>query len=473
MRKLRYTLALAFCMLTASAGYAYEVRLQSNCGDGLSYLAFYLGPKLYVEDSAIVKNGIAVFRQDKKLPSGIYSIVFPGKRLTADFLVDKSQNILIKADTANLVDMQIIGSPENTPFREYQKYMSKQGKFLMEERQAYMASKTKSDSTLHEEKYRKMSNELQAYREGLIAKDPKSMLAVLLQAMKEPEFPGKVAKTRQDSIDNFNYYKAHFWDGISFMDDRIVRTPFFQVKLENYYRNVIYNMPNDTIIKDIDYKLLLARTAPEMYKYLLNWLTDEYINPKYMGQDAVFVHLYNQYHSKGLTPWLSKKQHDAISNRAFMVMGNLVGEPAFNFEMLNQQDKLTYLNDLKADYTVLIFWDPNCGHCKTEVPRIDSMYRAAWKSHGVKMVAVKTESSKEEWTKFIKEHHLEDWVHLYESDAMAEMNKQAQRPGYKQLYDITMTPTIFLLDKDKRIMAKKLTFEQINDLLQLKWKKSN
>ncbi len=45
--------------------------------------------------------------------------------------------------------------------------------------------------------------------------------------------------------------------------------------------------------------LLLARSSPEMYKFLLNWLTDEYINPKYMGQDAVFVHLFEKYHSKG------------------------------------------------------------------------------------------------------------------------------------------------------------------------------
>jgi len=52
----------------------------------------------------------------------------------------------------------------------------------------------------------------------------------------------------------------------------------------------------DSIIKEADYILLLARSDSLMYRFLLNWLTDEYIYPKYMGQDAVFVHLFEKRH---------------------------------------------------------------------------------------------------------------------------------------------------------------------------------
>jgi hypothetical protein len=38
------------------------------------------------------------------------------------------------------------------------------------------------------------------------------------------------------------------------------------------------------------------------------------------------------------------------------------------------------------------------------------------------------------------------------------------------LYDVIQTPTIYLLDKDKKIIAKKLTMEQIDDLLDVKIK---
>ena len=48
--------------------------------------------------------------------------------------------------------------------------------------------------------------------------------------------------------------------------------------------------------------------------------------------------------------------------------------------------------------------------------------------------------------------------------------KKNYQPSYKQLYDITQTPTLYLLDKEKRIIAKKLTPLQLNEMLETKWK---
>jgi thiol-disulfide isomerase/thioredoxin len=335
-----------------------------------------------------------------------------------------------------------------------------------------MAAATKADSALHEKKYTTLINELNDYREGIIKNQSTSMMAALLNAMKEPPYPTKIPVTRQDSINNYNEYKKHFWDGISFMDDRIIRTPFFLKKIERYYREVI-SPDADTIIKDVDYKLLLARSAPEMYKFLLNWLTDEFINPKYMGQDAVFVHLFEKYHSKGASFWLNEKQMETISRRAYMLMANLIGEKAADLEMLGTDDKPTSLYNLEADYTVICFWDPNCGHCKEEVPRLDSIYRASWKKHNLKIFAVLTpdgkQSVKPDWLTFIKEHNIGDWTHVYKTKEMEDADFAAQRPGFRQLYDINMTPTIYLLDKEKHIIGKKLTLLQLNDLLEVKW----
>ena len=301
----------------------------------------------------------------------------------------------------------------------------------------------------------------------MIEQIAKSMMAALLNAMKEPPYPTKTPVTHQDSIDNYNFYKAHYWDGISFMDDRIIRTPFFLPKLERYYREVMPQAP-DSIIKDADYKLLLARTAPEMYKYLLNWLTDEYINPKYMGQDAIFVHLFEKYHSKGLSSWLNEKQMDIITRRAYMQMANLIGEKAANLEMVDTAGKPSALYDLQAEYTVIIFWDPTCGHCKEEVPKVDSIYRASWKASNVRIYAVLSEDQKPEWLKYLNEHHITDWTNVYETKEMTDAVKASQRPGFRQLYDVTSTPTLYLLDKEKRIIGKKLTWKQLNDLLLVK-----
>jgi thiol-disulfide isomerase/thioredoxin len=274
--------------------------------------------------------------------------------------------------------------------------------------------------------------------------------------------------TSKDSLDNYNYYKAHYWDDITLMDDRIIRTPFFISKLTAYYERVMSQNP-DSIIAESDYQLLLARNSPEMYKLMLNWLTDEYFYPKYMGQDAILVHLFEKYHSQGLSPWLTKKQQDLISNRAYMEMSNLVGSQGADLTLVDSSGKPKSLYDVVADYTVVCFWDPTCGHCKVQIPEIDSIYEASWKKHNVKIYAVLTENVRDQWTQYIRDHNLGDWTNVYQTKEMEKADEDANRTSFRQLYDVTSTPTLYLLDKDKRIIMKHLDWEQMNDFLNLKW----
>jgi thiol-disulfide isomerase/thioredoxin len=471
MKKLFVFLLVAlYC--SGAVAQNFKITLQTpDYKSGIAYLAYHMGPNLNAEDSAAVNDkGIAVFTGKRILPGGIYAIVFPGKNKTVDFFIDKEQVINIKADTTDLLNKTVVtGSKENVLFDQYQKTIAVKGTLLEKERTAYINAKTKKDSALHEATYIRYNKELNAYRDNLIKTQPNSMMSVLLRAMKEPEIPIQHAVTRADSLQNYNYYKAHYWDGVTFMDERVIRTPFFLPKLERYYREVLAQSP-DTIIRESDYQLLLARTCPEMYKFLLNWLTDEYFNPKYMGLDAVFVHLFENYHSKGVSTWLNEKQQAAISRQAYMVMSNLIGLQAADLQMLDTADKHVSLYDVAADYTVVCFWDPTCSHCKEQIPKIDSVYEASWKAHNVKIFAVLTEDVHPEWIKYIHEHNLQSWTNAYVTKDMEKADAAAQKAGFRQLYDVTLTPTLFLLDKDKRIIAKKLTWEQINDLLQVKWK---
>jgi len=471
--KILFSFLLAFFAFSFSNGQGYKVTLQTpNYKSGLAYLTYYYGKNMNVQDSAIVSSkGVAIFQGKEKLQPGVYSIVFPGKNKLFDFLVDKGQDISIKADTSDLLDKtEITGSKENILFQQYQKFVASKGKFLQQELEAYMKSTTKEDSASHEKKYKELNAELNDYRNKIIQEHPQSMLAALLTSMKEPQVLNSHPVTRADSLENYQYYKKHYWDGITFMDDRIIRTPFFLPKVEQYFRNVISPAP-DSIIKESDYLLLLARSSPQMYKFLLNWLTDEYINPKYMGQDAVFVHLFEKYHSKGISNWLNEKQMKTISDRAYMLMSNLIGEQAADLQMVDSNGVSKPLYNVKADYIVVCFWDPTCGHCRVQVPRLDSIYKAKWKKENVKMYGVLTETKDfQQWKEFMNEHKMNDWINVYETEAQRKIVEQSKQASYKQLYDVIQTPTLYLLDKDKKIIAKKLTMEQLDELLDVKIK---
>jgi hypothetical protein len=97
-------------------------------------------------------------------------IVLPGKHLRVEFLLDKQQVVDVTvADTADIVNKTTFtGSPENTPYLQYQKFVSVKGKLLQAERRAYMQSTTRADSVLHEQKYNAYTKELNSYRENII-----------------------------------------------------------------------------------------------------------------------------------------------------------------------------------------------------------------------------------------------------------------------------------------------------------------
>jgi hypothetical protein len=97
---------------------------------------------------------------------------------------------------------------------------------------------------------------------------------------------------------------------------------------------------------------------------------------------------------------------------------------------------------------------------------------AKWKAQGIKLFAVakETEGTKKDWLSFINESHLQEWTHVYYSKADDKARTDAGIPGYSQLYDVQSFPTLYLLDKDKRIIAKKLAYDQIDEVLKLKLK---
>jgi thiol-disulfide isomerase/thioredoxin len=264
--------------------------------------------------------------------------------------------------------------------------------------------------------------------------------------------------------------KEHFWDDVDFGDDRLLRTPFFDPKLEEYFKYYVSPEP-DSVIAEVNYILLSSRGGEDMFKYLLGRFTDKYINPEIMGQDKVFVFLFNNFFSKGDTTWLNDKQKEFIFNRAYSLMSNLIGEQAAVMNLVDSAGKSKPLYSVQAPFTFVAFWDPNCGHCKEMIPRVDSIYNATWKKQGVAVYAVNIdEEALPAWRKYIVEHKLNSWTHVINLKKINWLNKKHKKQTSGNYMMYTRRLHFYLLDKDKRIIAKKLSLEQFNDLIQAKLK---
>lgn len=196
------------------------------------------------------------------------------------------------------------------------------------------------------------------------------------------------------------------------------------------------------------------------------------ISPEFMGQDKVFLYIFENFYAKGDTVLLNAASRKTITDRAYSLMANQLGQPAPILDLTDTTGKNISLYGIKAPFTFVAFWDPNCGHCKEEIPRLDSIYRAKWKALGVSVYAVNIyENELPAWKNFINEKKLEGWNHVYQTKASRAAEEKAGLPSYKQLYDVFKTPTLYLLDKDKRIIAKQLSILQFDDLIAAKLKK--
>ena len=123
-----------------------------------------------------------------------------------------------------------------------------------------------------------------------------------------------------------------------------------------------------------------------------------------MGQDKVFVHIYQSFFAKGDTILLNEESKKSLRERAYSLMANQLGLPAPVLVLNDLEDKKFELHNIKAPFTFIAFWDPVCSHCKVEIPRLDSMYKASWKGLNIKVIAVNTNFKEmEAWKKFINE----------------------------------------------------------------------
>lgn len=483
MKKLILFPVLLFStLLFAQSGFqqpGYEIKVTVKpFKNQFVYLGHYSGKQYPVVDSVKLNDkSEGTFKGSRTLGGGIYIVVYPERNKFFELLIDKQQHFSVIVDTATLATTKkFINSPDNVLFDRYQHFMNAKGKTMDSARNMLQFISTAKDTATLNAIIQKTNNDVSQFRRQFVTANPDNILTMLLRLMDEPQIPPaeKHPGGKYDSAFAYRYFKDHFWDGIGFWDERICRTPasLFEDKLDKYYNTLVFPAA-DSVIKEIDWMLGYASVSKELTRFLLVKFVTRYLNMKYMWEDAVFVHIYEKYFAQKTYDWLTEQGKKIITERAYSLMANLTGNPAENISLPDTAGAIKTLYTTNSPYTIVCFWDPTCGHCKETLPVLDSMYRAKWKSYGVRFftIAKESEGGRKDWLEFIRSHGIHDWVNVYYSKDEEKTRINANVPGYSQLYDVQSYPTVYLLDKDKRIVAKKVTWQQMDEILELRMKK--
>ena len=114
------------------------------------------------------------------------------------------------------------------------------------------------------------------------------------------------------------------------------------------------------------------------------------------------------------------------------------------------------MSDIKADFTILVFWDVDCGHCQKEIPILLDAYNELIKEKkDIKVYSVYMQHEGEKYLKYIDEHKL-PWINVYDG---AHYNNAVEK------YDVYSTPVIYVLDKNKVIKAKRIEAGKVKEII--------
>lgn len=409
-------------------------------------LAYYLGSKQYIKDTVIVPKGGLVSFKGKDLDAGIYLFVVPGMKYFEFLAVEPK--VALETDISNMVSlMKVKTSVENTIFFDYLKYIESKQKLAESLKKEKEASVDQARKDAIDKELAALDVEVKVYRDKVIGDHKGKFVSKLLYASQEPEVAKAPEGMTAEEAKAFQFrrYKSEYLQYVDFSDERMLRTPIIQNKIKEYLNRLTVQHP-DSIILSIEDIMLRAQADPEVFKFCVITITNMWSNSKQMCFDKIYVHMAGSYYVSGRATWVDSTQLGKIKDRYYKMLYNTCDRKAVNLMLQDVNAKPVSLYGVDATYTILVFWAWDCGHCKKEMPQLVEFLKE-YKQYGVKVIAVSTKDELDKWKDFIKEKGMEEFINLTD---------EGNKTNFRVFYDIYSTPVIYLLDKDKKIMAKRL-----------------
>lgn len=435
-------------------GYRIVLSIEGN-EDSVMYLGNYYAGGTYASDTARRDSkGRFIFeRKERPVLPGMYFFTSPDGRHVDFCIYHEAPYFTFSTREEDWTrHMRVKGSKENELFFAYHRLSATYHDRI--DSAAALKTDDEAFRTFRSETLR----QLDRAKIDIIEHNPNSFVALLMNATREPEVPRINAQgDTLDHLQAWEYYMDHYFDYMRLDDDAIVRTPsaIFKDRIMAYLdRNLKYAEP-EMLCLYIDKMVERARPSREAFKWIVHTVTEKYLQSNVMSYDAVYVHMVKKYYGSGDNFWSSPSTIDLNVKRAEKWERLLIGKTAIDLVLRDDESQFHQLHAQQHKYELLIFWSPTCGHCKTVIPALYSKYLALKEHVDIGAFAILSEPDEPtipKWRTFVEEHQMvdPDWLNLNGSEANVD---------WHDVYDIETTPQIYLLDRNKVILAKKLNAE--------------
>jgi len=390
----------------------------------------------YIDRAEVDAGGHFSITLDSTAPQGIYKIVYalPPEDNNFDLIYNGKENVAITYSTEKGLDFT--ASSENKLWSSYTKSME-----LVNMTISNYYTKKSTDKKAFKDIFKTLSDTQSAFEEA-----SKGKLAHVFITANSPYIP-----TDFEDISTYsNHLKDTYLKYVDFNNPLLQSSDFLIDRVLAYVFGMSQNTDNATYTEHIDnlvtsigdnddtlgikislLQLIWQRFADNENTTLANYISDTYLIP-----------LAKQTKNKDLETVLV-----AYKN-------NTIGMKAQNFELVitkNGATETTTLHDLTGDNNyLLIFWSSTCGHCLQELPEVTKIV-----PQNTRVIAIGLEDDGENWEKAIRSYP--NFTHIL------ALGKWDNPISIK--YNISATPTYFILDKDKNIIAKPYDITALKEIL--------
>lgn len=289
--------------------------------------------------------------------------------------------------------------------------------------------------------------------DSLIKPDVSELTNKSVSTFPMPEVPIMITDSQEGAI----YLSQHFWDLFPFNDTTLITQPDITEQGFVDYIQLMNTIPTTHAVNSLQIMLEKSKVEPAMYSHFAS-LFEKYLydpNSPFRNDELYIPVVKNLLESGLMTP--VKKSIYGFQQE--MILKNRVGTQATDFIYTLANGDKKNMHALNSNYLILFITNPECPTCAavTEAMANSNVLRdiSSLNNPDTKMLMVLSiypDSSIDEWRKALPNMPQQNWVNAYDAGTVLTN---------KKLYDLKAIPSLYLLDKNKLIILKDTSFEEI------------
>ncbi len=419
----------------------------ANFPPQLLVLSQYFGGQLMpIDTTASNLEGKFVFEEKDSVQAGLFRIVGIGRGL--DLVVSESFDFSLEADARDVIGtIRFSNAPDNALLFDYQRKVRARYQPLLQYRQ--QAGIKDDNDPRWRSRFEAFNLTMKSFTDSLYAAHPQWFVTRFLKSFQEPQLPVLPVKTlsAKDSLYLKNYAWQHTFDNAFLSDERMLYTAHFSTRVGRFVKN-IPALSVEELKQTMDKIIPQTNGTKELRKYLVGQLASRLETTAEPHLDALYEHIVKNYVETDPALWDAstlQKVREMREIRAKMAIGKVFPD----LKMTDIEGKPKALGDLEAEHTLLFFYDPGCSHCRETAPKLTDFVKR--NPNSVSVYAVSLDANEDTWRQFIKDFQTESFANVRDAERKTDFYKLG----------VWNYPAMYLLDRDKKIVARWLTVEEL------------